>query len=117
LFYKELKSAGSFVIDNSLRKQLDTILKEEGNKVVFRHSRDEIKSKLQEIGLLIDKLTGLYELPQCTAYQTLCKVFTEQYRWTKTRFWSPAIKKKSLPVPFNHHMTRTIITATRMAIM
>lgn len=80
LFCKELKSSGRFVVDNSLREQLDMILKEEGNKVVFRHSRDEIKSRLQEIGMLIDKLLQLYALPECTAYQTLCKVFTEQYR-------------------------------------
>lgn len=80
LFYKELKSSGTLVIDGSLREQLDMILKEEGNKVVFRHSGDEIKSKLQEIGILIDKLLQLYALPECTSYQTLCKVFTEQYR-------------------------------------
>ena len=80
LFYKELKSADSFTIDSSLREQLDMILKEEGTKVVFRHSRDEIKLKLQQIGMLIDKLLDLYTLPECTAYQTLCKVFTEQYR-------------------------------------
>ena len=80
LFYKELKSADSFTIDSSLREQLDMILKEEGTKVVFRHSRDEIKLKLQQIGMLIDKLLDLYTLPESTAYQTLCKVFTEQYR-------------------------------------
>lgn len=85
LFYKELKSGGSFTIDNSLREQLDMILKEEGNKVVFHHSRDEIKSKLQQIGMLIDKLLLLYPLPQCTAYQTLCKVFTQQYRMDENK--------------------------------
>lgn len=85
LFYKELKSAGPLTIDNSLREQLDMILKEEGNKVVFRHTRDEIKLKLQDTGMLIDKLLLLYALPECTAYQTLCKVFTEQYRIDENR--------------------------------
>ena len=78
--YKELKSAGPLTIDSSLREQLDAVLKEEGNKLVFRQTRDEIKSKLQDIGILIDKLLLECALPECTAYQTLCKVFTQQYR-------------------------------------
>ena len=79
LFYKELKTSGPLTIDSSLREQLDAVSKEEGNKVVFRHTRDEIKSELQDIGILIDKLLLACALPECIAYQTLCKVFTEQY--------------------------------------
>lgn len=80
LYYKELKKSGVLPIDKDLVKQLNTILKEEGDKVVFRHTRDEIKCKLQELGILIDKLLTITSLPGSQSYQTLCRVFTQQYR-------------------------------------
>lgn len=94
LFYKELKSAGQLTIDKSLREQLDTVLKEEGNKVVFRHTSDEIKSKLQYIGILTDKLLQVCALPECSAYHTLCKVFTEQYRIDGNKLLVPRDKEE-----------------------
>lgn len=80
LYYKELKKSGALPIDKNLVEQLNAILKEEGDKVVFRHTRDEIKFKLQQLGILIDKLLNATALPQSESYQTLCKVFTQQYR-------------------------------------
>jgi len=80
LYYGELKKAGALPIDKNLIKQLNTILKEEGDKVVFLHTRDEIKFKLQELGTLIDKLLNTTSLPQSQSYQTLCRVFIQQYR-------------------------------------
>lgn len=80
LYYKELKKSGALPIDKNLVEQLNAILKDEGSKVVFRHTRDEIQSKLQQLGILIDKLLTATSLPQSESYQTLCRVFTEQYR-------------------------------------
>lgn len=79
LYYKELKKSGALPIDKNLVEQLNAILKDEGSKVIFRHTRDEIQSKLQQLGILIDKLLSATSLPQSESYQTLCRVFTQQY--------------------------------------
>lgn len=80
LYYRELKASGTLPTDKELQEQLEAILKEEGNKVVFRHTRDEIKSKLQQLGILIGKLLQVCASPEWEQYQTLCKVSTQQYR-------------------------------------
>jgi hypothetical protein len=94
LYYGELKKAGALPIDNNLVKQLNIILKEEGGKVVFRHTRDEIKFKLQELGLLTDKLLTITSLPQSQSYQTLCRVFTQQYRIDENKLLVPSDKEE-----------------------
>jgi len=94
LYYGELKKAGALPIDKNLVKQLNTILKEEGGKVVFRHTRDEIKFKLQQLGLLTDKLLTITSLPQSQSYQTLCRVFTQQYRIDENKLLVPRDKEE-----------------------
>ena len=81
LFYKKLKpSVDNLQIDKDIIGQLDAVLKEEGNKVVYRHNRDELKTRLQQLGILIDKVLQITELQHIAHYQTLCRVFKEQFQ-------------------------------------
>jgi hypothetical protein len=79
LFYKSLdKSAKSklFVVD---RKQLEVLMKEESSKTVYHSTKDELRGRLQTIGLLIYRLLNRLEYLQSDLYQLLKRVFNEQY--------------------------------------
>jgi len=80
LFYKSLdKSAKSklFVVD---RKQLEVLMKEESSKTVYHSTKDELRGRLQTIGLLIYRLLNRLEYLQSDLYQLLKRVFNEQYK-------------------------------------
>ena len=80
MFYKSLdKSAKSklFVVD---RKQLELLMKEESSKTVYHSTKDELKDRLQTIGILIFNLLDQLEYLQTELYQLLQRVFNEQYK-------------------------------------
>jgi len=52
----------------------------EGNKVVYICSSEEVKSRFQELCELIYKILPLFPASISTHYQTLWRVFKEQYR-------------------------------------
>lgn len=56
------------------------MLKGQGNKVVYRNNREELKTRLSEVGLLIDGLLQVSGLPHNKHYKTLCRVFSEQFK-------------------------------------
>lgn len=58
---------------------VENLLKEKGNKVVFRSTSDEVKIKMQELGVLSCKLIGLFNLSCSAHYATLSKVFSDQF--------------------------------------
>lgn len=76
LYCKELTS---LQIGKELDTEIKAVLKSEANKIVYRHSKDELISKLQQLGILIDRLLQTPALPLTTHYQTLCRVFKEQF--------------------------------------
>lgn len=78
LFYNQVKSWGK--LDKATRERLDGLLKLEGNKVVYTCSSEEVKSRLQELGRLIYKILHHFPYTTSTHYQTLRRVFNEQYR-------------------------------------
>lgn len=78
LFYKSIQSPKD-LLETDLFNSLNNVLKEEGNKVVYRSSREEVKTKLGELGLLIDRLIQVKGLPRDERYDTLYSVFTEQF--------------------------------------
>jgi hypothetical protein len=78
LFYNQIKQAGQ--LDKAIADRLDELLKLEGNKVVYICSSDEVKSRLQELGELIYKILPLLSSSTSVHYQTLQRVFNEQYR-------------------------------------
>lgn len=83
LYYKEIKDNAD--LDASLRDQLEGALKVQGDKVVYRHTNQEVKIKLIELGTLISKVLELTEYSQTDSYKTLQRVFTEQYEITEDK--------------------------------
>ena len=78
LFYNQIKQSDK--PDKSTKDRLDELLKLEGNKVVYICSSEEVKSRLQELGELIYKILPLFSPSAGVYYQTLQRVFNEQYR-------------------------------------
>jgi hypothetical protein len=78
LFYDQVKEADQ--LDKAIKDRLDELLKLEGNKVVYICSGDEVKSRLQELGELIYKILPIFSFSTGVHYQTLQRVFNEQYR-------------------------------------
>ena len=76
LFYNQAKQSGK--LDKATEVRLDELLQLEGNKVVYLCSSEEVKSRLQELGELIYKILPLFS--SGVHYQTLKRVFNEQYR-------------------------------------
>lgn len=78
LFYAQVKQAGQ--LDKATQDRLDGLLQLEGNKVVYTCSSEEVKSRLQELGGLIYNILPLFSSSASVHYQTLQRVFNEQYR-------------------------------------
>jgi len=58
LFYNQVRESGK--LNKATRDRLDELLKLEGNKVVYTCSSEEVKSRLQELGVLIYKILHLF---------------------------------------------------------
>lgn len=77
LFCNEAKELGK--IDVATQQKLDNLLKFEGNKVVYTCTTEEVKTRLQELGELIYKILPLYSDISSAYYETLKRVFYEQF--------------------------------------
>ena len=77
LFYKEIKELNK--LDKATIEKLDTLLKFEGNKIVYTHTSDEVKIKLQNLGALIYQILPVFSLSKGNRYETLKRVFDEQF--------------------------------------
>lgn len=78
LFYNQAKQTGK--LDKTTEERLDNLLKLEGNKVVYTCTSEEVKSRLQELGILIYKILPIFSESTSTHYLTLQRVFNEQYK-------------------------------------
>lgn len=78
LFYNEIKQFGK--IDQATIETLDGLLKLEGNKITYTCSSDEIKTRLQQLGALIYRILPLFSTTDALHYQTLKRVFDEQFK-------------------------------------
>lgn len=78
LFYKGVKKFGG--IDQATVEILDDLLGLDGYKVVYTCSADEVKTRLQKLGELIYQLLPLFSNSGVPHYQTLQRVFTEQFK-------------------------------------
>lgn len=79
LFYEEVKQTGK--LDKATAAELESLLTLEGKKITYTCSNGEIKVRLQQLGGLIHRVLALFSIadaPRC--YQTLARVFDEQYR-------------------------------------
>lgn len=81
-FYKSMdKSLKTRLMPTDLG-QMEELLREEPQKTVYRSSREEIKSRLQPIGLLAHTLLKSYRDVRTEAFELLVRVFHEQYKVT-----------------------------------
>ena len=80
IFYKSLNKRSKSKLQSSDREQLEKLVIEEPNKTVYRSTREELKGRLQPIGILIYKLLKLFGDLQAESFQLLQRVFNEQYK-------------------------------------
>ena len=78
LFYKQVKHLGK--LDNATEERLDNLLMLEGNKVVYTCTSEEVKIRLQELGRLIYTILPIFSGSIDIRYQTLQRVFNEQFK-------------------------------------
>ncbi len=80
MFYKSLdKVAKSRLLATDL-EQLEKLVEEESSKTVYRSTREDLKGRLQPIGILIYKILKLFGELQTESCQLLQRVFNEQYK-------------------------------------
>jgi hypothetical protein len=80
LFYKSLNKQQMNILPVSDKEQLKQLLEEEPQKTVYRSTRDEVKSRMQQIGILAYKLIKLFDGNSSDQFQLLRRVFEEQYK-------------------------------------
>ena len=80
MFYKSLDKATKSKLLQTDLEQLDNLTKEEPIKTVYRCTREELKGRLQPIGILIYKLLGLFSGIKTEPFNLLQRVFNEQYK-------------------------------------
>lgn len=79
-FYKTLSGHERSRLSSPDNKQLRELAKEEPQKTIYNNTREEIKSRLQPIGILAYKIINTFTNNQSEQYQLLCRVFGEQYK-------------------------------------
>ncbi len=78
IFYnKEVRESGK--MDASTANILENILRIEGNKITYHSTNEEVRTKLQELGELIYKILPIFSNLETESYNTLKRVFEEQY--------------------------------------
>jgi hypothetical protein len=80
IFYKSLNKFAKTRLQSSDRKELENLVKEEPEKTVYRSTREELKGRLQPIGILTYKVLQLFGDLKTDSYQLLQRVFNEQYK-------------------------------------
>jgi hypothetical protein len=79
-FYKAIKKQAKFRLSASDIQQLDLILSEEPGKTIYRNSKEEVKERLQGMGLIIHKLLNIFKYEKSEEYGLLQRIFVEQYK-------------------------------------
>jgi hypothetical protein len=80
MFIQQLDKTLGTGLPSEQQVQIDELLQEEPQKTVYRSTRDEIKGRLQPIGILAYNLLQLFSGQQSHAFQLLERVFNEQYK-------------------------------------
>jgi hypothetical protein len=80
MFYKSLDEVAKSRLPFADIEKLDQLATEEPQKTVYRSTREELKGRLQPIGIQIYKLLKLFSNLQTESYELLERVFNEQYK-------------------------------------
>ncbi len=91
LFCKQIEHTDN--IDTETRKQLTEIIEIKGNKVVYTSTNDEIKTKIESLGVLISNVLSIFSLSETESYQTLKRVFEEQFVLDENKIVIPKNKE------------------------
>jgi hypothetical protein len=85
MFYKSLDKKSKSRLKSWEREELEELVKEEPNKTIYRSTREELKERLQPIGVMMYKLLKLFPGLQTEPFLMLDKVFNEQYKLSETK--------------------------------
>ena len=77
IFYQQARESSRLTA--SLKTRLDELLKIKGNKIVYRSTSCELKSKMQKTGILVNEVLLLFHDSSSEQYRILKQVFNEQY--------------------------------------
>jgi hypothetical protein len=80
IFFKTLDNAAKSTLLATDLEQLEKLVIEEPLKTVYRSTREEIKGRLQPIGIISYKLLTLFGNLQTESFLLLRRVFNEQYK-------------------------------------
>jgi len=80
MFFKTLDNFAKSTLSTTDLEQLEKLVIEEPLKTVYRSTRDEIKGRLQPIGIISYKLLTLFGNLQTESFFLLQRVFNEQYK-------------------------------------
>lgn len=92
LFYNQVKHASK--LDKITQERLDELLHLKGDKVVYTCSGEEVKSRLKELGILINRVLSLFSPSIDKSYHTLQRVFNEQYKINESKVIVPRPKEE-----------------------
>ena len=85
LFYKSLDEVVRLRLSSKDLEQLKALVEEDPQKTVYRSNREELKGRLQPIGILIYKILNLFGDIQSASFQLLQRVFDEQYKVSESQ--------------------------------
>jgi len=80
VFYREITTEEKKLLTTLISDDLAKSLHQKGDKIVYRHTTDEVKTKLVELGALIHKVLETIPPSNQEAYLTLKRVFEEQFK-------------------------------------
>jgi hypothetical protein len=80
LFYKSLSDIARFRLTSEDKDLLTSLSNEDGVKVTYRSTGEEIHSKLKLLGTTIYRLVSMFNSQDSEYYQTLSRVYQEQYQ-------------------------------------
>ncbi len=79
-FYKSLNKGQRALLALEEVNQLKELAQEDPGKTMYRSSKEEIKLRMQSLGLLIYRMIGIFAGQDNEPYHLLVRVFHEQYR-------------------------------------
>jgi len=101
LYYKNINKSDK--LPQQVKEQLDRLLKMKGQKVVYTLAREEVKTRLNQLGELTGQILLLFSQDGSDEYKTLKKVFEEQFEVDKSNITTPRkkedISSKSIQSP------------------
>ena len=98
VFYNEREA---YILKRDLGKAtmalLDSLAKENGDKVVYRSTKAEVATRMKELGQLMHKLLNIFKPYPGDDYTTLERVFNEQFYINESKAVLPLDKEKISP--------------------